>query len=353
MSVEVDTFGSYVARNKQDENYFIELNFVLETYFDYFYNLVSNRRDLPIGPVEVYEVTVCGFHVANQILFRHQFLSQAKNKDFSFLAAAILFAALGQYMEYDLSEKTFYKGAVLEEHASKSYQSTWTDLVPLIKDFCPHFVFEQEMVEYKASVKRLKTQDNNISDEELEISQRNLLHEIIKDRLKEFTTTISKILKNNKLERRILDIYNLAIANENNRMEIQLEEDEKTKKQREPQLRNERIIEQMYQSDVKKWRPGTLTVDEKERLWKRQANTENLEWNELKDTFEWQTLFKNLDLNQKEELRKLKKYNQSLYHHAVVDLVTSHRDKIERESKEREEMNKEILDATQRKSNVS
>ena len=201
MSVDVDTFGSYVSRNKQDENYFIELNFVLETYFDYFYNLVSNRRDLPIGPVEVYEVTLCGFHVANQILFSHEFLSQSKKEDLSFLAAAILFAAIGTYMEnYQLGDKEFYRVAIGEKHGryKKSYISTWVDLVPLIRNFCPHFVFDREIAAYKANVEKLKTE--NIPYEKIEEQSVYELDKNINSHVYEFAALLSKKLNNEYLE---------------------------------------------------------------------------------------------------------------------------------------------------------
>ncbi len=237
---DVTTFGPYKPRKQQDENYFDELNFVLIMYFGYFNNLVNNWPQLPIGPTEVFEVSLCGISVVTKILSTNEFLSQAKESDLSFLAAAILFAALGTYMGTTsrLTEKKFYEMAVVNGQVTKKrYAHTWEDLIPLMQNLCPHVILDPEMEAYKTYVEQLKK--NNIPYEEIEEKSLFALRKLINDNIVEHAIAISKDLQNDNIGRLMMDTYNNANNNENAQLQKEFQISERMKKYRTRQFKRD------------------------------------------------------------------------------------------------------------------
>ncbi len=211
--MSTDTFGEYKERprNQQGSEYRQELSYVMTKYFQYLRNLMFNNNFIPIGPEEVYEIIACGFHVANYILKTRSYGNNPKNEDLSFMAAAILFAALGTYLENNnLTESSFHKIAINETGSTyRQYSKTWIDLVPIMKNFCPHFVFEDEMIQYKNNIKKLKASGNPVTYEVLQD-----LSSSIRDNLLEFVQHIGDELNNPQLVPLITVLYNKSIKNE-------------------------------------------------------------------------------------------------------------------------------------------
>lgn len=347
MSVPVykDTFGQYIERNRQDQNYFTELTIVLKCYFRYFYNLLYSRTSLAIGPVEVYEVSICGFHVANQILFSHDFLSEAKRNDLSFLAAAILFAALGHYIENQrITAKQFYIKAVLQEHKStKTYQSTWEDLIPLINQFCPSFSLRQEMAQYENMKKQIETQNHkDLSDEQ----KSQLLYNVLDGRLKEFAQNISKMLRNNTLENEIMKVYQLAIQNEMAQTTKEFRQHKKSTIQRNNKWIPYQVEADLYQNRVNAWRKNPteeLTDDEKERLALASKKQENLQWAQNQKMRDFYHAFEALDENNQTNWIQRAKQGNDMFDNAQK-LIQRY---LYKQREPRRKINEEILKMTQ------